>query len=117
MRMADQYACSCCGQKKSRGAFHEMRSGDRQREVTSRCRRCRSLGRTNEYGRLKFPEACGECGWHRRLAINGVCSACNAAQGLKQCRGECGELLLAALSFYPGRATCVKCYGKRQLRA
>lgn len=109
--MAKTYRCSGpCGLEKPRGDFHEWSEAGRLREVTSRCRECRS----EDYFTKRYKTVCAQCMRHRPLDKNEVCARCNAESGLKQCHGPCGALLSLYLGFDANRKTCKHC--RRQLR-
>lgn len=108
-----KYACSSCGKDGDRGDFHEAHYRDRQREVTSQCRLCRSNG----YFRSRYKTICLQCQQPRPLNQNKVCKHCNEDSGLRECRGSCGEILPAALSFDGKRTTCKACRKLKQPEA
>ena len=103
--MPPKFICSGCKDPLNRGDFHEARYTDRNRPVTSRCRMCRS----NDYFRSRYKTICLQCRQPRPLNQNKVCKGCNEDSGLRECRGECGSLLPAALSFDGKRTTCKAC--------
>lgn len=102
------YTCAKCSFRGPRSLFYE-RKGE-ARIVTSWCRECRSRA----YYAKRWPVPCSTCAQHRRLDGNGLCRECNEASGLREC-GMCGSLLLAELSFYRKRRTCLECEGKLRL--
>lgn len=111
--MAIKYKCSGCENPKIRGDFHEAHYTDRERPVTSRCRECRS----EDYFTARYKTVCGQCQRHRPLNNNRVCKRCNEDSGLRECRGTCGSLLPALLSFDGKRTTCKTCRKIKQQAA
>lgn len=106
------YYCSKCERHKPRNAFHEANANDRQREVTSQCRDCRS----GTYFERRYPGSiCAQCLQHRPLDRNRICSACNGETGLRQCK-VCRDLLPLYLLFYTGRRACKNCSKARRQR-
>lgn len=101
------YRCSKCNAQKSRSGFHEAKpSPKRRREVTSRCKTCRSEARYE----ILYPDTiCMQCERHRPLDRNRICQPCNEESGLRQCRGPCGEVLPMYLKFYGHRQICKDC--------
>ncbi len=107
------FSCSKCLKDKPRSAFHEAAADDRQREVTSQCRDCRS----EKYFERRYPDTvCGQCLKHRPLDKNKICSQCNEDTGLRECKGECGELLSVFLAFYDKRKVCNSCAKAAKLK-
>lgn len=104
LAMPEMYECSFCHKELPRSAFHEAHAVDRQRPVTSRCKKCRS----DSYYNNRYETKCGSCQHNARLDKNGCCQKCNTAMGLKQCR-QCDELLPLYLMFYGRSAICKKC--------
>lgn len=111
--MPPTYLCSGCGFPKIRGEFHEAHYTDRKRVVTSRCRTCRS----GDYFKGRYKTVCLQCQQPRPLNQNKVCKHCNEDSGLRECRGACGEILPAALSFDGKRTTCKSCRKLKQPEA
>jgi hypothetical protein len=106
------FKCSGCDRDDlPRGAFHEAHYTDRKRVVTSRCRLCRS----EDYFTDRYETVCGQCRRHRPLNQNHVCKQCNEDSGLRECRGTCGSILPALLSFDGKRTTCKSCRKLKQL--
>jgi hypothetical protein len=103
--MAAKYMCSGCENPKVRGDFHEAHYTDRERPVTSRCRECRS----EDYFKSRYKTVCAQCRRHRPLDQNRVCKKCNEESALRECRGPCGSLLPALISFDGKRTTCKSC--------
>jgi len=111
--MPTTYLCSGCENPLPRGDFHEAHYTDRKRPVTSRCRTCRS----EDYFTDRYKTICGQCRRHRPLNQNRVCKQCNEDSGLRECRGVCGSILPALLSFDGKRTTCKSCRKLKQLAA
>jgi hypothetical protein len=116
MASTTEFRCSKCRQKKPRKHFHETKASRRRgRLVTSRCRECRSESR---YERLYPDTVCQQCLKHRALDKNRICAPCNEESGLRQCRGECQEVLPLYLKFEIKRLSCRDCWAKlRRLRS
>lgn len=106
------YTCSGCGKPKLRSDFHEAHYDDRKREVTSRCRECRS----EDYFSKRYDTICIQCMKHRPLDENETCKKCNAENGIRQCNG-CSELLALYVEFRGERKTCEKCRATRRASA
>lgn len=102
-----KYECSKCLVLLSRDNFHEFQAKDRKRDVTSQCKKCRSV----DYFSDRYSDKCAQCLGNRKLDKNKICSKCNAESGIRECR-TCGEMLPMFLSFYGARKTCIKCNRK-----
>ena len=101
----ETFQCSGpCGRKLPRKAFHEW-SPKRKRPVMPQCKACRS----QSYLKTKYPKPCPKCHKHKRQNRNGVCTKCNEARGLRECRGVCCALLPIAMCFYSGKVRCKDC--------
>ena len=107
--MPQTFVCSGCGEPKPRGEFHEAHYRDRKREVTSRCRACRS----EDYFSKRYETICAQCMRHRPLDSNGICKRCNEETGMRECNG-CREILLLFVEFRGARKTCEKCRARQQ---
>src|SRR6266436_5030484 len=105
--LKEEYKCAKCKLVKIRSEFHETKiRPDRNRPVTSRCKKCRS----DAYFSKKAPgQTCIQCLRPRRLDKNRICKKCNEDTGLRQCRGVCGEILPLYLQFYSKRTVCIEC--------
>lgn len=99
------FPCSGCGHPQPRGHFHEAHYTDRGRPVTSRCRSCRR----EDYFSKRYTTICQQCSKHRPLDSNLLCRACNADNGVRQCRGICQEILPVLLGFERSRTVCKQC--------
>lgn len=99
--------CAGCNTDKPADEFHQFRHSARVRQITSRCKECRS----EVYYRDRYPtQTCGLCRKHRPLNNDGICNGCHDALGIRECRGKCGEILPVLLCFYAGRSrVCKKC--------
>jgi hypothetical protein len=109
--MPAKYVCSGCKNPLNRGDFHEAHYTDRKRPVTSRCRLCRS----DDYFASRYKTICAQCRKPRPLNQNRVCKRCNEDSALRECRGPCGALLPALISFDGKRTTCKSCRKLKQL--
>jgi hypothetical protein len=103
----DEYLCSKCKRSKPHNEFHETSGADRNRQVASQCKMCRSAA----YFEKRYPgNRCAQCLFCRpKLNANKICPKCNEATGLRQCQGPCGEILPRILSFYGRKRICKDC--------
>jgi hypothetical protein len=76
--------------------------------VTSRCRSCRSEVRFER----RYPDDLRHVHEAPALDKNQVCRGCNEESGLRQCRGECQEMLPLFLKFEIKRLICRDCWAK-----
>ena len=108
--------CSRCRLRKPTSEFGVQKpSKKRPSEYRSQCNDCRKASRKGEYGKAKYPDPCTGCGKHHKLNESGQCSYC-FPDVLRKCN-ECEEVLLAALSFYAGRAICIACYNAKRAKS
>lgn len=117
MEKIETWECAGCLHQLPRNAYHEFKSPDRSRPVTSRCRECRR----EDYFRTRYPETvCGSCKKHRPLNLNKVCARCNDEMGLRECLepDHVGARLLPLyLSFYNRERTCKVCKKSKPKKA
>jgi hypothetical protein len=104
----ETYECSKCGRTLGRFEFHETRTDDRIRPVTSQCKECRS----ETYFGKKYPNTCNCCLKHRPIDSNGMCRKCNEDSGLRQCYAGCGRVLPLFLYFFGRSRVCKDCSKK-----
>lgn len=101
----ETYECSKCGRTLGRFGFHETRTNDRVRPVTSQCKECRS----ESYFEKKYSTICNCCLKHRQIDSNGMCRKCNEESGLRQCYAGCGRVLPLFLYFFGRSRVCKDC--------
>lgn len=103
--MYDTYVCLRCGLEKPAEEFHVKRKS-RPKSVQGVCKTCRSEG----YFRKRYPLPCVRCERYRKLE-DGLCTSCWKEDGLRKCKGPCGQVLPEALCFYANQARCKECMG------
>lgn len=100
----EKYKCTGCKQILPRSCFHEFKTYQRERPVTSRCKKCRR----DVYYKTRYKTVCICCLKNRPLNTNNQCRTCNENMGLRQCK-VCNTLLPLYMCFYASSCVCKTC--------
>jgi hypothetical protein len=100
----NKFVCAGCKKELPRSSFHEFRSEDRKRPVTSRCRDCRR----RSYYSSRYETVCACCMENKPIDSNSICRKCNEEAGLRECV-QCRKILPLYLKFYGRERRCKEC--------